>query len=71
MKDMALADWIAERTQAEAAELIGCNQSAVSQMLRSDRQIFVRISGKGEVFRIWEERPIGRQKGEGLTKRLT
>ena len=62
MKDIPLADWVAERTQAEAAELIGCNQSAVSQMLRSERQIFVRVNKRGAVMKVWEERPVGNRR---------
>lgn len=59
MKDIKLADWMAVRKQKEAAKLIGCNQSAVSQMIRSGRQIYVRVTDLGEVVKVWEERPVG------------
>lgn len=62
MKELTLAEWVAGRTQAQAAELIGCNQSAVSQMLRSGRQIYVRIGKTGDVLRVWEERPVGAKR---------
>ena len=62
MKDMTLSEWVAERTQVEAAKQIGCGQTGVSAMLRSDRKIYVRVDRKGELVKIWEERPVGKRR---------
>ncbi|WP_299313003.1 Cro/CI family transcriptional regulator [uncultured Halomonas sp.] len=64
MKDMTLAEWVAERTQVEAAKQIGCGQTGVSAMLRSGRKIYVRVDNKGNLVRVWEEREVGRRRAE-------
>ncbi|EMC2533505.1 TPA: hypothetical protein NHZ94_000738 [Pseudomonas aeruginosa] len=49
-----LAEFVKGRNQPEVAEIIGVTQSAVSQMLRSCREIRVRkrVDGGFEAFEI-------------------
>jgi len=67
MKVKTLREAVDESTQAEVAAQIGVNQSAVSQMLRSGRQIFVLMDSMGRIERAWEERPVAAKKVEQLT----
>lgn len=62
MADIPLRKFTEDKTQAEAAKLIGVTQSALSQMLRSDRQIFVRVGKRGRVLGAYEIRPVGPKK---------
>jgi len=64
MKVKTLRDAVHESTQAEVAAQIGVNQTAVSQMLRSDRHIYVLVDSLGRIERAWEERPLGRRVQE-------
>ncbi len=41
MKKTRLVDFCKSRTQKEVAALLGCSQSAVSQMLKAERDIYV------------------------------
>lgn len=49
------------KTQPELAVMLGVSQSAVSQMLSSDRDIRVRIDEKGVCSAV-EIRPIGSRR---------
>jgi len=62
MADIPLREFVQDKTQAEAAKKIGVTQSALSQMLRSDRKIFVRVDARGRVRSAYEIRPIGSKK---------
>lgn len=62
MADIPLREFAKDKTQAAAAKKIGVTQSALSQMLRSDRQIFVRTDSRGRVLGAYEIRPIGSKK---------
>lgn len=67
MKVKTLREAVSESTQAEVAAQIGVNQSAVSQMLRSGRQIFVLVDSLGRIERAWEERPVAAKKFEQIS----
>lgn len=56
-----LCEFAKGRTQPELAGLLNVSQSAVSQMLNSDRDIRVRISSDGSCL-AYEIRPIGNRK---------
>lgn len=56
-----LSEFAAGKTQPELAQLIGVSQSAVSQMIKSARQIRVRSKG-GAGFEAIEIRPVGDRK---------
>lgn len=46
------------KTQPELAAIIGVSQSAVSQMMKSGRDIRVRVDGE-RVVQVFEIRPVG------------
>lgn len=56
-----LAEFAKGRTQPELADLFGVSQSAVSQMMKSGRDIRVRPLPDGS-FEAFEIRPIGAKK---------
>ena len=61
-KEYTLAAFAADKSQPLLAELFGVTQSAVSQMLKSGRDIRVRAYDNG-ACEAYEIRPIGaRQK---------
>lgn len=62
MPDIPLREFAKDKTQAEVAKKIGVTQSGLSQMLRSQRQIFVRTDSRGRVLGAYEIRPIGSKK---------
>ncbi|QEY15488.1 hypothetical protein D0C16_05565 [Cellvibrio sp. KY-GH-1] len=41
MKKIPLSEFCSNQSQLRAAEIIGCSQSAVSQMLASKRAVFI------------------------------
>lgn len=51
------------RSQGEVATLIGVTQGSVSQMINSDRDLWVRALPDGS-FMAYEIRPVGRKTGE-------
>ncbi|MFP2768069.1 Cro/CI family transcriptional regulator [Oceanisphaera sp. KMM 10153] len=60
MTELPLKEFVSGLTQEAAAKKIGVTQSGLSQMLRSDRRIFVHIDEKtGEFIEAFEVRPIG------------
>lgn len=63
MKKVSLADYLAGHgTQERLADALGCNQSAVSQMQRSSRKIFVLIHDDGRLEAIEERQVPARPK---------
>lgn len=56
-----LSEFAKGKTQPELACLLNVSQSAVSQMLNSDRDIRVRVSSDGGCL-AYEIRPIGSRK---------
>ncbi|MCH4563369.1 hypothetical protein MKP05_09525 [Halomonas sp. EGI 63088] len=62
-KEMTLKEFVAQRSQAEVALMMGVTQGAVSQMLKSQRDIRVRPDPDSETgFRFYEVRPIGKNQ---------
>lgn len=72
MEVKTLQEVAAEKTQLQIAQKIGVNQSAVSQMLRSERRILVLVNSLGGIDRVWEERDIGSatQGGRGAVAEI-
>lgn len=58
---LPLREFAEGRTQPQLAELLGVSQSAVSQMLNSQRDIRVRSDGKGG-YEFIEIRLIGKKR---------
>lgn len=56
-----LGEYAEGKTQPELAALLGVSQSAVSQMLNSNRDIRIRIDQDGR-FSAVEIRPIGSRR---------
>ena len=56
MQKISLIDYLSDKTQKEAAMKFGVRQSAVSQMLKSGRNIFVEFDDSGNFVRCREEK---------------
>lgn len=63
MREIHLRDWLAidGNTQDMAAEIIGCTQGAVSQMVKCEREIFFTIENGLPTSHYERKRP-GRKK---------
>jgi len=59
MTEITLTKFLIDRTQKEAAEELGVNQSAISQMLAANRDIRILLSDSGSVMDSYEHRKIG------------
>lgn len=46
-KSESLSKFLLDKTQAEVAQIIGVTQGAVSQMVRSGRDIWIRVNADG------------------------
>lgn len=57
MATLSLSEYADNKTQSEVGRAIGVSRAAVSQMLSSDREIYVEIEHSGEA-RAWEKRYI-------------
>lgn len=58
MTEITLTDFLAGRTQKEAAEALSVNQSAISQMLAANRDIRIKVSDDGAVVKVVEHKVI-------------
>lgn len=60
MKRVTLSEYCAQNSQTRVAEVLGVSRAAVSQMLESDREIYLDIveSDSGDEVVAWEKRPI-------------
>ncbi len=58
---MPLREFARGKTQPELARVLGVSQSAVSQMLNSERDIRVRSDGCGG-YSAFEIRPVGSRR---------
>jgi predicted transcriptional regulator len=47
MKKTPLAEFCDLKSQAQAAQIIGCTQSAISQMIKAERQIYITEDESG------------------------
>ena len=54
MAELSMKEYLASRTQKEAARQLGVNQSAISQMLASGRDIRIRVGEDGEIIEAFE-----------------
>jgi len=61
MTEITLTEFLSDRSQQQAAEELGVNQSAVSQMLAANRDIRIRVSDSGSVVNVYEHKHIGRK----------
>jgi hypothetical protein len=62
MNHVPLAEFAKGKTQQEVGDFIGCSQSAVHQMLNSDRKIFVVPDAKSIADRMFEIKKPGSKK---------
>lgn len=49
MEKISLADYVADKGQAKAADAIGVHQTAISKAVRTGRAIFVKTNQDGSV----------------------
>ena len=49
------------KTQTEVAQVLGCSQSAVSQMLSAKREVYIIQNADGS-FDHFEKKPVGKRK---------
>lgn len=61
MNKISLQDFCEKHSQAKAAELFGCTQGAVSQMIKAEREIYL-IPNKQGSFDWYEVKRRRRQK---------
>jgi hypothetical protein len=54
MREISLSEFLENHTQQEAADVIGCTQGAVWQMLKKRRDIRFRLNKKGEAVSHYE-----------------
>jgi predicted transcriptional regulator len=52
-----LSEFLKSRTQQEAAKMLGCSQGYISQTLKSNRAVFVKVHSK-TVASAFEIRPF-------------
>lgn len=60
MTEITLHQFLEQHTQKEAAEGMGVNQSAVSQMVKSGRDVRLLINASGAIESSYEFKPIGK-----------
>ena len=58
MAELSMKEYLASHTQKEAASQLGVNQSAISQMLASGRDIRIRVGEDGMVIEAFEFKQI-------------
>ena len=61
MKTVRLDEYTKGLKQDEAAKRLGVSQGALSQMLSSDREIFVELIND-EISRAFEIKPVGQKR---------
>lgn len=60
MNQVPLKQYLKGKRQGVVASLIGVTQGGLSQMLKSDRRIFVAVDDSGEVIETFEIKPVGK-----------
>jgi hypothetical protein len=58
---VTLQEFVTTHKQRAAAALLGVTQGAVSQMLNSDREIYIEYLSDG-TCRAYEQKPVGRSR---------
>jgi len=58
MTEITLKKFLEGRTQSEVAAVLGVNQSAISQMLASGRDIRFRLDDSGKVLESFEVKAL-------------
>ncbi|WP_191621219.1 Cro/CI family transcriptional regulator [Marinihelvus fidelis] len=61
MKEITLKEFLEENTQNAAAIALGVGQSAIAQMVSSNRDIRFVMDARGEVINAYELKPLGKQ----------
>lgn len=62
MTEISMQDWLGQgREQKEAAAIIGCTPSNISQMLKAGRQLVFKLNKKGQVVSYYEIKTALRQ----------
>ena len=59
--EMTLREFVEEHSQERVAAMMGVTQGAVSQMLRSERDIRVAEDGE-QGYRFFEIKPVGKHR---------
>lgn len=59
MTETKLSQYLTSATQSEVAALLGVNQSAVSQMVRNERDVRIVLDADGCLVRAYEIKEIG------------
>lgn len=57
MAKVTLTEYSRDKSQAAVAKQLGVSRAAISQMLESDREIYIEVDGEGNVT-AWEKRSI-------------
>lgn len=57
MKKIPLPEFCDLNSQAEAAQIIGCSQSAISQMIQAKREIYITQGEDGNLSAIEIRKP--------------
>lgn len=60
MKTLKLEEFLENNSQTAAAELIGCTQGAVYQMILNKRNILLEFSDDGSFIRAYEVKDLGK-----------
>lgn len=60
MEEIKLRQYLQTHSQKEAADALGVNQSAISQMVKSGRDVRLILDKTGAVTESFELKPIGR-----------
>lgn len=61
MTEISLKEYLLDHSQTQAAELMNVGQSAVSQMVASDRDIRLVFADDGSLMHSYERKPVGRR----------
>jgi hypothetical protein len=63
MKETPLKQFCEENTQNAAADIIGCTQGAVWQMLREGREVYIVTQDDGSQS-AYEKKPVRGRRGQ-------
>ncbi|OXS14898.1 hypothetical protein CGX12_11805 [Zobellella denitrificans] len=60
MNQIPLRKYVKGKRQGAVARMIGVSQGALSQMLKSERRIYVRVDGSGSAIEAFEIKTLGK-----------